>query len=154
MSRADRWLGAILVLVSLVWLWLVQREIPDIGAGWPGPRGLPQLLGVALALLGLALAAARAVAPRADTPPPAGEPHRGWSIALLTFAMLVAYAYLLDKIGFLPSAVALMAVALAGVLRLRRWVFIAGFAVAFSLGCWIVFSALLGIPLPPGAWLP
>ena len=127
MSRVDRRLGATFVLVALAWLWLVDRHIPEVlTEGEPGPRAVPFLLGIVLAILGIALA---------------------------TFALLVVYAFLLDRAGFVISTVALMVAALAGVLRIRRWLFVAAFAATFSFGCWIVFNTLLGIPLPRGAWV-
>lgn len=69
------------------------------------------------------------------------------------FALLVLYVLLLDKAGFVISTAALMVAALTVVLRIRRWLFVAVFAVAFSIGCWVVFNSLLGIPLPPGTWI-
>lgn len=144
-------LGGTLVLISAVWLRLAYTQIPDAGAEWPGPRGFPLLLGISLAALGVVVAAGR-VRPRVGTAPQADPPAT--SIALATFAMLVVYASLLDTAGFLIATAALMVVAMAGVLRIRRWLFIGVLSAAFSLGAWAVFSVLLGIPLPRGTWLP
>lgn len=148
---SHRLLGASLTLLALAWLWLVDNYIPEVPTeGEPGPRALPFLLGIILAILGVALAVGR-VPPRTDIEPQAEPPTAGrheLRIALATFAMLVAYAFLLDKLGFLLSAITLMAFAMAGILGMRRWLFIAGFAAAFSLACWVVFNVLLGIPLP------
>ncbi|OFW00348.1 MAG: hypothetical protein A3I61_07095 [Acidobacteria bacterium RIFCSPLOWO2_02_FULL_68_18] len=147
MSRVDRRLGATFVLVALAWLWLVDRHIPEVlTEGEPGPRAVPFLLGIVLAILGIALA----LEPGPKGP---GGTRRETGIALATFALLVVYAFLLDRAGFVISTVALMVAALAGVLRIRRWLFVAAFAATFSFGCWIVFNTLLGIPLPRGAWV-
>jgi hypothetical protein len=149
-SGRDRLPGLVLLVAALVWVWLAYTRIPDTGSEWPGPRGFPLLLGVVLAALGLALAAA----PGSRTPDPGSRiGHPDSAIAGATFLMLVLYAFLLDKAGFVISTVGLIAAALALVLRIRRRAFVAAFSVAFALACWVVFDSILGIPLPPGTWL-
>lgn len=151
MSRANRRLGVALLLVAVLWLWLARTQIPDTGSGWPGPRSFPQVLGVALAILGLCIVAVSRTSDSdsASRTPAPGSPR----LASTVFAMLMLYAFLLDKAGFVISTAALMLTALAVVLRIRRWLFVTAFAVAFSIGCWVVFNSLLGIPLPPGTWI-
>jgi putative tricarboxylic transport membrane protein len=151
----NRALGVSLTMVAIVWLWLVSSYIPDVPTeGEPGPRAFPFLLGVILAILGVALA----LAPPAG--PPAGPdglssagPALRTRVALTTFALLVAYAFLLDKAGFIASTIALMVVLMAGILGLRRWALIGGLAVVFTIACWAVFVSLLGVPLPGGSWM-
>lgn len=141
-------LGVVLTALALAWLWLVDNFIPDVAsAGEPGPRALPMLLGIILAILGIALAVSRTAEPAPRTDPPTTR------TAIVTVVLLLAYAFLLDKIGFLSATTGLMLVAMAGVLGMRRWVFMAVFAVAFAAGTWLVFSTLLGIPLPRDPWL-
>jgi putative tricarboxylic transport membrane protein len=152
----NRALGVSLTMVAIVWLWLVRSYIPDVPTeGEPGPRAFPFLLGVILAILGAALA----LSPPGDSPagpddPSAPGPARRTRVALTTFTLLIAYAFLLDKAGFIASTIALMVVLMAGVLGLRRWGMIGGLAVAFTVGCWAVFVSLLGVPLPGGSWMP
>ncbi len=157
-------LGVVLTLLALVWLWLVNTYIPAVASeGEPGPRALPFLLGIILAILGVALAAQKYTAQKyvgrlppstsgeAQADPPAGPPTTRTAFA--TFGLLLAYAFLLDKIGFISATAALMLTAMAGVLGMRRWVFMTVFAVAFATGTWLVFNTLLGIPLPRDPWL-
>lgn len=151
MSRTDRPLGLVLTLAALAWIGLVYTQIPGAGAEWPGPRGFPLLLGVVLAILGLSFMAAPG-SRTLDSGSPIPAP-RSPQVAGAVFGMLVLYASLLDRAGFVISTAALMVTALAVVLRIRRRLFVAAFAVAFSLGCWVVFNSLLGIPLPPGTWI-
>jgi hypothetical protein len=154
MTRADRRLGAALVLMALGWLWLVQTEIPGSDAGWPGPRGFPVLLGIVLAALGAWMTAfpgRRPVDPGFKAPD--AESRRSAAVAAGTFGLLVLDAFLLERAGFLVATIGIITLAMTVVLRMRRWVFIAGFAVMFSLGCWVIFNALLGIPLPRGSWI-
>ena len=146
-------LGVVLTFLALVWLWLVDNYIPDVATeGEPGPRALPFLLGVILAMLGVALALSGPAGPRAeeDGRSSAGPAPR---TALTTVALLLGYAFLLDKLGFITATAVLMLAAMAGVLGMRRWVFMAVFAAAFAAGSWLVFNTLLGIPLPRDPWL-
>lgn len=146
-------LGAALVLIALAWLWLVRTEIPDAGAGWPGPRGFPQLLGVVLAVLGVWMMAAGlgGSAARVDErtrPTDTGE----LPVAAGTLGVLVLYAFLLERAGFLIATPLMIVLAMAGLLRLRRWLPIVSLAAGFTFGCWIIFEAL-GTPLPRGSWI-
>lgn len=146
-------LGAALVLIALAWLWLVRTEIPDAGAGWPGPRGFPQLLGVVLAVLGVWMMAAGlgGSAARVDErtrPTYTGE----LPVAAGTLGVLVLYAFLLERAGFLIATPLMIVLAMAGLLRLRRWLPIVSLAAGFTFGCWIIFEAL-GTPLPRGSWI-
>ena len=158
-------LGVVLTLLALVWLWLVDNYIPDVATeGEPGPRALPFLLGIILAVLGIALAY-QAYVGRIPTyvgrvPASSGvreaqpdPPSIGWRVALTTVALLLGYACLLDTLGFITATAVLMLAAMAGVLGMRRWVFMAVFAAAFAAGSWLVFNTLLGIPLPRDPWL-
>jgi putative tricarboxylic transport membrane protein len=148
-------LGVVLTLLALVWLWLVDNYIPNVATeGEPGPRALPFLLGIFLAILGVALAYAGRVP--ASSSVRQAQPDRSsneWRVALTTVALLLAYTFLLDKLGFITSTAVLMLAAMAGVLGMRRWVFMAVFAAAFATGSWLVFNTLLGIPLPRDPWL-
>jgi putative tricarboxylic transport membrane protein len=152
----NRALGVSLTTVAIVWLWLVSTYIPDIPTeGEPGPRAFPFLLGVMLAVLGAALALSPPAGPAAG-PEDRSSPALALRtrVALTTFALLIAYAFLLDKAGFIASTIALMVVLVAGILGLRRWVFIGALAVGFTIACWAVFVSLLGVPLPGGSWMP
>jgi hypothetical protein len=75
-------------------------------------------------------------------------------MALGVFSLLVAYAFLLDKAGFILSTIALIVLAMTVLLRMRSWLLVAGLAVVFTFGCWVVFVSLLGVPLPGGSWMP
>ncbi|MBI3049726.1 MAG: tripartite tricarboxylate transporter TctB family protein [Acidobacteria bacterium] len=147
MSRVDRWLGAVLIVLALVWLWLVQTQIPDAGEEWPGPRGFPLLLGVVLAILGVWMI----LFPGSRTPDPGSRGHE-LAVAAGTFGVLVLYAFLLERVGFLLATPVVIALAMAGLLRMRRLAAMLSLAAGFTLGCWAIFEALLGTPLPRGAW--
>lgn len=175
LDRLDRRLGPSLTLLALGWLWLVLAYIPGARAeGEPGPRAFPILLGVVLAGLGACMAVLARVSarpgraatrpasaglavPSADRPAvPETIPsitRREATFAGSTFGLLILYAFLLDKAGFLIGTPVVIALTMGGLLRVRRWGLVLSLAVGFTLGCWVVFAAVLGTPLPRGAWV-
>ena len=148
--RLDRVLGFILLLVALVWLSLAFTYIPGPrGSGETGPRAFPVLLGVVLAGLGVAVAlnprpAAEAVAPLT---------RREALVAAGTIGLLVLYAFLLERLGFLIATPVVIAFAMWGLVRVRSVARIVALAIGFTVGCWAIFDALLGTPLPRGSWV-
>lgn len=153
----NRGLGVSLTALAVVWLWLAATYIPDIPIeGEPGPRAFPFVLGIILAVLGIALALQPSdvgrVPPRTGDKNPLADPPR-IPIAIATVALVIAYAFLLDRAGFIISTIALIVVAMTGILGIRRWLFIGSLAVGFTLGCWVVFVSVLGVPLPGGSWM-
>jgi hypothetical protein len=150
LEKLDRVLGLVLVVTALVWLSLAFTYIPAARTeAETGPRAFPILLGVVLAGLGvtmslLARTAGGEVAPvtRRETVVVAG-----------TIGVLVLYAFLLERVGFLIATPVAIALAMWGLVRARRARLIAGLAIGFTLGCWVIFSALLGTPLPRGSWV-
>lgn len=153
--RLDRWLGPCITLLALIWLWLVYTYIPDArGEGEPGPRAFPIVLGAMLAGLGLLMTVA-AFSPgtktAASTTPPATR--REATIVAGTFGLLMLYAYLLDKTGFLISTPIVVLLTMRGILRMRNWIFMLLMAGGVTLACWLFFAVLLEAPMPHGAWL-
>lgn len=157
--RSDRYLGLLLSALSLGWLWLAYLYIPASSTpGEPGPRAFPIVLGCALLLLGLAMTVSgfarrgkvAAAKPAADTD--ASPLKHELRIVLGTFGLLMLYAFLMEKTGFLVSTPIVLVLALAGLLRMRRWTFIALMSGGTTLVCWLVFVVLLRVPLPHGSW--
>jgi putative tricarboxylic transport membrane protein len=157
--RSDRFLGPLLSALSLVWLWLAYLYIPaSTTPGEPGPRAFPIVLGGALLLLGLAItisgfARGREVAPPKTDADRTDSPLRQeLRIVIGTFGLLILYAFLMEKTGFLASTPIVLMLTLAGLLRIRRWTFIALMSGGITLVCWLVFVVLLRVPLPRGSW--
>ena len=148
--RLDRVLGLTLLLVALAWLWLAYTYIPGPrGEGETGPRAFPVLLGMVLAGLGVAVAL---------NPDPVGDTvkpvtRREVIVAVGTIGVLVLYAFLLQRVGFLIATPAAIAITMWGLVRERSVTRIAVLAIGFTLGCWAIFDALLGTPLPRGSWV-
>ena len=166
LDRLDRWLGPSLTLLALVWLWLVYAYIPGARyEGEPGPRAFPVLLGAVLAGLGVIMTLQAVVSARpahATLPPtPLGRAagttplptRREAALAAGTFGLLVLYAFLLDKIGFVAATPVVIALAMYGLAEVRRWALLGSIAVGITLGCWVIFDVLLGTPLPSGSWV-
>lgn len=166
LERLDRWLGPSLTLLALGWLWLVYTYIPAARAeGEPGPRAFPILLGCFLGALGVIMTASALLSGRGDPPsrgfgetraaaettPPVTR--REAAFAAGTFGLLVLYAFLLDTVGFVIATAVVIALTMCGLLRMRRWVLILSLSVGFTLGCWVIFDAVLGTPLPRGSWM-
>jgi len=154
LDRVDRWLGPCLVLTALLWLWLCYVYIPGARSqGEPGPRAFPVLLGIALAGLGMAIAVS-ALAASGKTQEESTEAltRREARIVAGTFGLLMLYAFLLDKLGFLIATPIAVLLALHGILQARSW--LAGLTLAAGLTsvCWLFFVLLLKAPLPRGAW--
>lgn len=153
LDRLDRWLGLGLVALALAWLWLSFAYIPGARAeGEPGPRAFPILLGLLLLVLGSMLAAAgfaRRDAAGGEIEPPT---RREVAVAAGTFGLLVLYAFLLDKAGFLVATPVVILLFLRGLLGLRAWGLNLLMAGGVTGACWLVFVALLEAPLPRGSW--
>jgi putative tricarboxylic transport membrane protein len=148
--RLDRVLGIILLLVALAWLWLAFTYIPGPrGAGETGPRAFPVLLGVVLAGLGVAVS----LNPRPAVEAVAPVTRREALVAAGTIGVLVLYAFLLERVGFLIATPVVIALVMWGLVRVRSGVRIVALAIGFTVGCWAIFDALLGTPLPRGSWV-
>jgi putative tricarboxylic transport membrane protein len=155
-QRVDRWLGIVLVLFALAWSWAVVATIPPGWEGEAGPRGFPLLLGGALGALGLymSVSAFRShPAPAADEDriePPTRSEVRTVGLTMLVF---LAYAFLLDKLGFLVATPIMVAGALWLVVGQRSWLTILILAAGLTVGSYLVFSVLMPVRLPEGSWL-
>jgi putative tricarboxylic transport membrane protein len=155
--RSNAFLGPLLSVLSMVWLWLCYAFIPASNTpGEPGPQAFPILLGYALLLLGLAITASSFFRQRDATTEPAKTqilPVKHELLMVLgTFGLLVLYAFLLEKLGFLVSTPLVLALTLAGLLRIRHWTFVAKMSIGTTLVCWLIFVVLLRVPLPRGSW--
>jgi putative tricarboxylic transport membrane protein len=106
-----------------------------------GPAVFPTALAVALGLLSLYLI----VRPDAE---PDWPRRRALLKQVLTLVAFVAYAYLLEPLGFLVSTFVAVAV-LGWLLGARLWqAGAAGVAIAAVL--FVLFDTVLGLPLPAG----
>jgi hypothetical protein len=159
--RSHRFFGPLLSVFSAAWLWLTFQYIPASNIpGEPGPQAFPIVLGGALLLLGLSITASDFVR-KGDTAPvqtnaaddaKSKASKRELRIVLGTVGLLMLYAFLMERVGFLVSTPIVLVLTLAVLLQIRSWVFIAMMSVGTTLVCWLVFVLLLRVPLPRGSW--
>jgi putative tricarboxylic transport membrane protein len=153
----DRWVGAACVAVAVVWSALVLATIPADGMeGAPGPRAFPLLLGELLGVLGLVMLAGTMIRPLAHGLKAAPyEPIRRDEVVIVGggLAVVLGYAFLMDKIGFLLATPIVVVVALRCVLGIRRWLAIAAVAAGLTVGCYVVFGMAMEANLPHGTWI-
>lgn len=163
----DRWSAAGLALVAIVYL-LAGRRYPLDTLATPGPGIVPALAG--LALLGAAIwlfvvagsaSPARAagglpeirVAPKRPTEPTLQHPAESaprrpiqWS-ALIMAGVLVLYAALLPRLGFVASSFALVVVS-SRLMGLEGWWRPVVLALGVTGAAYLLFARWLGVPLP------
>lgn len=153
--RSDRWLGPLMMLLAVLWLVLVYQYIPGSrDEGEPGPRAFPVVLGVALLGMG-ALITASAVSNGRKTLLYAEKPATSREITVVagTFGLLLLFAFLMEKAGFLIATPVVVLLAMVGILQMRNWLFIVLMTASVTLVCWLFFVVLLKIPMPQGSWL-
>lgn len=155
----NRFLGPLLSALALGWLWLTHLYIPASNTpGEPGPQAFPIVLGCALLILGLAITVSDLKKHRDvnSTKSTAGSKAlpvtHELRIVFSTVGLLVLYAFLMEKAGFLISTPIVLVLVLAGLLRIRRWSFVAMMSAGTTLVCWLIFIVLLRVPLPGGTW--
>ncbi len=153
--RSDRWLGPVITLFGLVWMWLVYEYIPPAhNVGEPGPRGFPTVLGIAVLGIGI-LITISAYLPGRKAAAVSGKSvtRREAIIVASTFGVLMLYAFLMEKTGFLIATPIVVLLMMYGILRMRNWLFMGLMAVGVTTVCWLFFVLLLGTPMPHGSWL-
>lgn len=110
---------------------------------WQGAKLMPAVIGVVLAVLGVAHLAV----PGADRPAwPDGPSGRR---VLFVFGVLALYVAGLPSLGFLP-ATALFVVILLRALGAFSWATTIVMTGAIAIASYVVFEHWLGMPLPPG----
>ena len=148
-SGADRWIGVVLLALSVAYMagaWALPRfQMTTVIDAWV----FPMAVGLVLAALSLVLilrpggrAGTGSQAAAFELPEQVGRP-------VLVLLALVAYALLLDPLGFILST-SLFFLATSAILGWRRWLVAAAVAVGSSVAVYAVFTRLLAIPLPPG----
>ncbi len=143
--RIEPFLRRLPGMASLVlggWIWWYTASFPELDGGHPGPGLFPRLIGVGLALCGIALL----LRPGSDDATTGHGP--GWSGRLrfaVGLALVVAFPWLHAGIGFVP-ATALLSLAI-GLMMDARWMLAVAISVAASGATYLLFTRLLGVPL-------
>ncbi|MDH3287882.1 MAG: tripartite tricarboxylate transporter TctB family protein [Betaproteobacteria bacterium] len=155
LDRLDRWLGPFLMVLAVIWLWLTYTYIPGARSETePGPQAFPVLLGATLLGLGVLITASAFLAARhagAEDVLPAVMRREVFIVGGI-FALLVLYAFLLEKAGFVLSTPIVIVLAMRVLLRRQSWRLTLFLAAGTTLCCWLLFAVLLEAPLPQGSW--
>jgi putative tricarboxylic transport membrane protein len=135
---SDRIAGLIFLVLS-IWYGVTAGNY-EASFGDPlGPAAFPQMLAAPAGLFSLYMI----LRPDPDPEWVAGAPAVR---QLATLAVLVAYAFLLEDLGFVLATA--LGVALLGRLLGSGWGKSAVSGVVMSVGLFVVFDNLLGLPLP------
>jgi putative tricarboxylic transport membrane protein len=143
MSVVDRVVGVAALLGGILLAiagWLLDPGTSKL----PGPGFFPLLIAVTMGGLGLWLL----LRPGRDEKPLRSESSR-WSSFTLALASIIAYAVLLQDVGYLISTFGLLLIQFRWVEK-QNWrlsLLTAGMAAIISL---VVFRVFLKVPLPPG----
>ena len=140
-------LGVVIVAIGAVLIWQAWK-IPGSFAP-QGARFLPAVVAVAWTLLGVAYLAGALAALAGRRHQPAGERFDHLPRVVILVAVLVAYAYAIDPIGYLISTAVLFGVS-AALLGSRNHVRDAVIAVLLTTATYFLFSRGMNIYLPPG----
>jgi len=141
----DRGSAVGLALLAIAYL-LANRRYPLDTLAVPGPGLFPLIAGLALlALAGWQFTIVRPAAPGGDAR------ERGESATirgpLVLALVLVVYAALLPRLGFVPVSLALVFVA-SRLMGRAGWWRPAALAIGVTIASYVVFVTWLGVPLP------
>ena len=165
-KKRDVVTGMLLLTLSLVWMLIVWRTIPPgTGGGDIGPRAFPLLLGALLAVFSLWLTIAALGKRRDDAVTPGAEgainePEAagvngaaGLVAAILTVAHLLAYGFLMQRIGFVLATLVTVASIMLICTNDRSPLRIGAMSVGITFACWLIFGKILGVYLATGSWI-
>lgn len=147
MQLSDRMTGGVLVVLGAAAAYGGSR-LPAVPGQDVGPAAFPMLIGGGLVLCGLLIAFGIGQAFEAPEEDAEGAPRFAGLRALLPPALLVFYVLAVDRLGFLPTAAAMV---LATALTFgARWRLALPLAIAAPLLVHLIFYKLLRVPLPAG----
>lgn len=141
--------AALTAIVALIYL-LEARRYPWGTESQPGPGLYPTLVGIVVILSALGLGVEAALR---SSPGVVGWPvgPARWRV-LAILGPTAGYVLLLPWLGH-PLAGTLLMLGVLHVMGMRRrWLLKIAVAAAIGLGSHYVFTVLLGVPLPRGAW--
>ena len=145
MSLLDRWSSSLCLIIAA--LICTEAYRLDLGSyNDPGPGFLPFWNGIALGILSL-LMLGHSFAKNSERSDAFKEIL--WKKVLFVLGYMVAYALVLEKIGFLITTF-LFIIAAINTIAPKRWYIVAMVAVMTSLATYLVFQVWLKSQLPKG----
>jgi putative tricarboxylic transport membrane protein len=149
MKKMDQWSGVVLLIISILIIWGSLR-MPYGGIHNPGAGLYPFWLGVILGgmAIGLFVKATRKKGGGKTVQDLLAEKIR-WGKLLALLLALVFYGVALDFLGFLMVTFLFMAF-LLWFIDPQPWKSVIGWALAGSIGCYLIFEVWLKLRLPRG----
>ena len=147
MQLSDRVSGGVLVLLGGASAYGGSR-LPAVPGQDIGPAAFPMLIGGGLVLCGVLIAFGIGHTFEAPEEDADGAPRFAGLRALLAPALLLFYVFAADRLGFLPTAAAIVLVASLGFGA--RWRLAVPLALVAPLLVHLIFYKLLRVPLPAG----
>jgi putative tricarboxylic transport membrane protein len=149
MKKADQWSGLALSILAAGMIW-AALGLPYGSLHNPGPGFVPFWLGVVLGGMSIALFVQTARGKESErTLRNILEEDVRLGKVLLVLAALIVYAFLLDYLGFLIVTF-LMMVVLLRFIEPQPWKIVIGWALAGSVGCYLIFEVWMKLRLPKG----
>ncbi len=142
LADSDRACGVV-AATTAIFLYISAANLPFGSVSAPDAGFFPKSLSAILAVLGLGLI----FQPRPIPREPMDFNLRSWAVPVAALTLL-AYAALLDRIGFVLSTTAVLFLLMTAYGRLRWIVALAVSASAVTV-CYVGFTEL-GVPLPQG----
>jgi putative tricarboxylic transport membrane protein len=145
--RADHLVGGALVLLALAVL-AGSRDLPLGRLAFPGPGFMPGLLALLLLVFGVLIVVLGRTSPRLR--------DIDWQEsrrAAVVFAVIALTTLAFQTLGFV-IAVGLMLLVLVALVERQGILFGLVFALAVVLGCFYLFTRVLGANLPRGPLMP
>jgi putative tricarboxylic transport membrane protein len=150
MIRAEKVTCLLFVVFSVV-IGFEARKYPLGTIDNPGPGFLPLLLGVAMAVMAVALAVRVWRNGEAEAHRPFWPDKGGLSKVSLTFATILLFTALLEITGYMVNILFLFLILLRPIGR-QKWVWSMAISIGATVVAYLLFDRWLMIPLPRGIW--
>jgi cellulose synthase/poly-beta-1,6-N-acetylglucosamine synthase-like glycosyltransferase len=148
--RAEKITSLLLILLA-VFIGFESRKYPLGTIDNPGPGFLPLLLGVAMAVMAIALTVRAWKNGTDEVHRPFWPEKGGLSKVSLTFVVILLFTALLEITGYMMNIFFLFLILLRPIGR-QRWIWSISISMGATLVSYLLFDKWLMIPLPRGIW--
>ena len=149
MKKVDQWSGLALSVLAAGMIW-AALSLPYGNVHNPGPGFFPFWLGMILGGMSIALLVQSTRGKESErTLRDILEEDVSWGKVLLVIVSLILYGALMDYLGFLIVTFLLMALLLRFI-EPQPWKIVIGWALAGSVGSYLIFEVWMKLRLPKG----
>jgi putative tricarboxylic transport membrane protein len=142
---------SLLLILFAVFIGFESRKYPLGTIDNPGPGFLPLLLGVAMAVMAIALTVRVWKNGTAKVHRPFWPEKGGFSKVSLTFVAILLFTALLEITGYMMNIFFLFLILLRPIGR-QKWTLSISISMGATLVSFLLFDKWLMIPLPRGIW--